>query len=498
MDDLIVNKKKSLQKGIRNGSQYLQGLKDNRVVWMHGKLVKDVTIDPGLRRGAATLASFIDRQNSPKYKETITYLDEDGDYCGKAFQIPKSKEDIKSRGKSYYQWAKWSNGMFGRTPDYKNASLMSFAAAKGFLEKGVKGEGGKAMALNMKNYYNYVRKNDKVLTHTLVNPTYNHQQAAAGKFSNKVALQVVKETDKGVIVNGARLLATLGPLADEIEVFPSTVLRVTEDNIPFAFAFAIPIATRGLKLICRDSYDSGKSNFDAPLSSRYEEMDAVVIFENVLVPWERIFMYGEPDLCNPAFNETNAVVHMMHQVACSKLAKSEFMVGLMCSIAKSSARDKDIHTKGLIAEVMQMTETVRALLFSAEEQAHEDQYGNYIPKRSPIDTCRNIFPKMYPRMVEILQMLGASSLVATPSEKDFSNEISEDLEKYFQLANLDSKDRVALFRLAHDVAISGFGNRQALYERFFFGPPALMASAYYDIYSKDEFIERVDKLLKNK
>ena len=147
---------------------------------------------------------------------------------------------------------------------------------------------------------------------------------------------------------------------------------------------------------------------------------------------------------------------------------------------------------------MQMTETVRALLFSAEEQAHEDQYGNYIPKRSPIDTCRNIFPKMYPRMVEILQMLGASSLVATPSEKDFSNEISEDLEKYFQLANLDSKDRVALFRLAHDVAISGFGNRQALYERFFFGPPALMASAYYDIYSKDEFIDRVDKLLKNK
>ena len=101
---------------------------------------------------------------------------------------------------------------------------------------------------------------------------------------------MVKETDAGIIVNGARLLATLGPLADEIEVFPSTVLRATEDNIPFAFAFAIPIATPGLKLICRDTYDHGKSHFDAPLSSRYEEMDAVVVFENVFIPWERIFI----------------------------------------------------------------------------------------------------------------------------------------------------------------------------------------------------------------
>ena len=102
---------------------------------------------------------------------------------------------------------------------------------------------------------------------------------------------------------------------------------------------------------------------------------------------------------------------------------------------------------------------------------------------------------MYPRMVEILQLLGASSLMATPSEADFANEISEDVEKYFQLSNLDSKNRVAMFRLAHDVAISGFGSRQALYERYFFGPPALMASSYYDLYNKDELMERINSLL---
>lgn len=480
--------------GVRTGEQYLGGLRDGREVWMHGKRIKDVTAEPGMARGAATLASFMDRQHDPKYRDIVTYEDADGVRCPRAFQIPKSTDDIRTRGQAYYEWAKWSNGMFGRTPDYKNASVMAFAGALDFLKQGTKGQAD--FAANMTAFYDYVRKNDKVLTHTLVNPTHSHQQAAKGLYSDKVALHVVKETDAGIIVNGARLLATLGPFADEIEVFPSTVLRASDENVPFAFAFALPIATKGMRFICRDTYDEGKSHFDAPLSSRYEELDAVVIFDNVLVPWERVFMYGQPELCNQAFTTTNAVVHMAHQVAAGKLAKAEFMTGLMCAIAKATDKDKDMATKSLISEVMMMTETVRALLFSAEAQAHEDQYGNFIPLRRPLDTSRNLFPKMYPRMVEVLQMLGSSSLMATPCEADFGNGISGDVEKYFQVANLDSRDRVALYRLAHDVAISGFGNRQALYERFFFGPPVLMHSAYYDLYNRDEMMDRVDFLLK--
>lgn len=479
--------------GIRTGAEYLDGLRDDREVWTRGERVKDVTQEPGMMRGAQTLASFLDRQHQPEYRDAVTYVDDDGDRCAMAYMRPTSKEDVIARGRAYTTWARWSNGMFGRTPDYKNASLMAFAHATDFLAQGTKGQAD--FAKNMVDFYDYARKNDKVLTHTLVNPAKNFQQAADGKFNDEVALHVTKETDAGIYVNGARLLATLGPLADEIEVFPSTVLRATEDNIPFAFAFALPIATPGLKLLCRDSYDHGKSHFDAPLSSRYEEMDAVVIFENVFVPWERVFMYAQPELCNQAFNATNAVVHMMHQVAHGKLAKAEFMVGLMCKIAASAGRDKDLHTKGLISEVMMMTESVRAMLYSAEQQSHEDEFGNFIPLRGPIDTSRNMFPKMYPRMVEILQLLGSSSLMATPAEADFDNAMTPDVEKYFQLSNAESRDRVALYRLAHDVAISGFGTRQALYERFFFGPPALMASAYYDAYDKDEKMDRIDDLL---
>lgn len=479
--------------GIRKGSAYLEGLRDGREIWSQGKRVEDVTNNPTMGRAAQTLAGFLDRQHDLEFQDLVTYVDEDGHRCAMSHKPTKTAQDVIDRGAAYYEWAKWSGGMFGRTPDYKNASVMAFAQATEFLAQGTKGQAD--FVGNIRSFYDEIRLGDKVLTHTLVNPSVSHQQYASGKFDGQVALHVTKETDAGIVVNGARLLATLGPFADSIEVFPSTVLKADDDNIPFAFAFSIPIATQGLRMICRDTYDHGKTNFDAPLASRFDEMDAVVIFEDVLVPWERVFMYGEPALCNQAFGTTRALAHMAHQVACGKLAKAEFMVGLMCLIAKATGRDKDLHTKGMIAEVMMMAETVRALRFSAEQQAEKDAFGNYVPLQSPLDTQRNLFPKFYPRMVEILQMLGSSSLMATPAEADFTGDLGEDVERYFQLANLGPKDRTALYRLAHDVAVSGFGNRQALYERFFFGPPHLMASAYFDLYSKDDKIGRIEALL---
>lgn len=477
---------------LKTGTEYLESLRDDREVWLHGHRVADVTREPGLDRGVRTLASFFDRQQDRDLRELLTFEDE-GERFATSFLIPRTPADIKRRGAAFYEWAKWSNGMLGRTPDYKNSSLMAFAGAAEFLNGG---EGIRDFAKSMRNYYKEARRNDYVLTHTLVNPQFNAELTKQGRSSPEVALRIVKETDAGPIVNGARLLATLGPFANEIEVFPSTLLKAAKENIPFAIAFTLPIATRGLRLICRDSYDTGKSTFDAPLASRYEEMDAVVVFDQVLVPWERVFMYQEPELCNRAFAETNAVVHMMHQVACGKLAKVEFIVGLLCAMARASGKDKDINVKGQIAEVMWVAETIRALLYSAENQPEQDQWGMYIPQRRPLDTSRNLVPRLYPKLIDAVHMLGSSSLMATPSEADFSNAISVEVEQYFGLTNLNSRDRVALFRLAHDLAVSGFGNRQVLYERFFFGPQNVLAAVYYDLYDKDCMMDRVTELLK--
>ncbi|MEM7255184.1 MAG: 4-hydroxyphenylacetate 3-hydroxylase N-terminal domain-containing protein, partial [Pseudomonadota bacterium] len=304
--------------GIRIGAEYLAALRDDREVWHRGERVEDVTSEPGLARGAHTLAAFLDRQSMHENQGRLTFAENDvEERYAMSFLMPRSVDDVTRRGRAYYEWATWSHGMFGRTPDYKNASVTAFAGAAEFLDDG---EHGPMFAENMRRYYRDARQNDWVLTHTLVNPQFNHVLAAEGKASPEVALRVTDETDAGIVVSGARLLATLGPHADELEVFPSTLLKASPDNVPYSVAFAIPLATEGLRLICRDSYDEGKSHFDAPLSSRFEEMDAVIVFDNVLVPWERVFMYANPLLCNRAFAETNAIVHMMHQVACGKLA----------------------------------------------------------------------------------------------------------------------------------------------------------------------------------
>jgi len=154
-----------------------------------------------------------------------------------------------------------------------------------------------------------------------------------------------------------------------------------------------------------------------------------------------------------------------------------------------------MNVKGMIAEAMWVAETLRALRYHGESEAHEDQWGNYVALRRPLDTSRNTYPKLYPKLIEMIHMLGSSSLMATPTEADLGNSLSEDVAKYFQTVNLKSEDRIALFRLAHDVAVSGFGNRQVLYERFFFGPQNIMASIYYDLYNKDDMMDRVTEML---
>ena len=309
--------------GIRTGRAYLDGLRDGREVWLHGKRVEDVTTHPALRRGAESIAQLLDRQHDASLSDLLTYPADPGDErYAMSFLRPLSPADVARRGAAMYDWAKWSGGMLGRTPDYLNASFMAFAGAAEYFAR-CRPEFGE----NIQRYYEKIRADDLVLTHTLVNPQVNRRLTADGTPSEDVALRVVRETDAGLVVSGARLLATLGPLSDEIAVFPSTVLKAVPASRPYALAFAVANHTPGMKYICRDSYDIGKSPFDAPLSSRFEEMDSVVVFDEVLVPWERVFLYDDPALCNEAYGATNAIVHMMHQVVCKNLAKSEFIVG---------------------------------------------------------------------------------------------------------------------------------------------------------------------------
>jgi 4-hydroxyphenylacetate 3-monooxygenase len=307
---------------------------------------------------------------------------------------------------------------------------------------------------------------------------------------------VVERERDGIIVNGCRMLATLGPLAEEILVFPSTVLKAEPAAAPFALAFALPCNAKGLKFLCRDAYDAGRPRFDTPLSSRFDEMDCVVIFDQVKVPWERVFVCGNVERANALFGATNAVVHLMHQVVVKNVAKSEFLLGLAARIAQASDAMPLQHVRERLAEMIMTTEVMRACLRAGEADTAVDKWGVCTPARPPLDTARNLFPRLYPRLVEIIQLNSSSSLMATPSERDFESPQHEDIERYFGAADAGARERVALFRLAWEVACSSFGGRQVLYERFFFGDPVRMAMALVDNTELKPLVERVNAFLK--
>jgi len=309
------------------------------------------------------------------------------------------------------------------------------------------------------------------------------------------ALEVKRETDAGIVVRGARILATLGPLADEIAVYSPRLARHSEDHSPFAMSFSIPCGTPGLKFLCRDSFDLGRSHFDAPLGSRFEEMDCIVFFDDVLVPWERVFLLYDVDRLNRIPHVTHSTAHSAHQGAAKNLAKCEFVLGIALLMTQALGNAHLPLTEAYTGELMLTTELTRACMRAAEADAEIDQWGVMCPAILPAECTRNLFMTAYPRMVEILQLLGSSSFLLTPSEKDFDGPLKPQIEQYLATDNMVAKDRVKLFRLAWDVAGSAFGSRQVLYERFFASDPLTRARALAAVYPKGEAMERVLEFL---
>jgi len=478
--------------GARTGSEYLKGLQQSSAeIWLGDERITDVTSHPALRGCAQSMATLYDMQHTEGLRDEMTYPSPTtGDPVGLSFITPRTHEDLQRRSAMMFHWSRFSGGMLGRSSDYINVEIMAAAAAADFYH-----QNDPRFGENARNYYDYARENDLCMTHTLVNPQSNRALTASGHPSADVALRIVDENADGMVVRGARILATLGPLADEIMVFPSTVLKAASDTNSFAFAFTIPCGTPGMKLICRESLAYGESRVDHPLSSRFEEMDTIVVFDDVLVPWDRVFLKSDPELCSRHFPETGCLAHMAQQVTIKNICKTEFVLGIACSIAEALGSNEFQHVQEKIAECMINLEIMRACLRASEADAKIDKWGVMAPDRVPLDAARNVFPKMYPRMIEILQLLSASSLMLIPPDSALDSPVAEDIDRYLAAANCTARDRIKLFRLAWDVACSAFAGRQVLYERFFFGDPIRMMSVLYRTYDKQPLMDRVDKFL---
>jgi len=460
---------------IRDGKSYVSRLKSHPGdVWISGRKVGDVTEDAAFRRPVAAMAMLYDCQFDDSTRAKMTYRTEDGDEAGLSFIIPRSHDDLVRRRGAMRVWADASFGTMGRSPDFLNTALASFADAPEFFA-----ECDAGFADNVQRYYRYCRDNDLFLTHTLVNPPVDRSKSASQQADAYAYLGVVEETRDGLIVRGAKMLATHGPTADELIVYPLP-FSVRPGEEKYALAFAIPTDTPGLRFICREPFDRGdQSQWDHPLGSRFEEPDALAIFDDVLVPWDRVFLHGNVALANTMFARTKLQCHTGHQTAVRGLAKCEFMTALAVALTRSVKTDTFLHVQEKLGECLGYLQLIEGAIVLSEQKAEVSAHGTWRPAIGPLQALRYHIPRFYERMVQVTQVLGAGGLLANPSEADINSDIGADIRRYYRGADRDAEAKIRLSKLAWDATGTQFGQRQLQYERYYAGDPVQAGAAMY-------------------
>jgi 4-hydroxyphenylacetate 3-monooxygenase oxygenase component len=479
--------------GARTGEQFLEGLRsDEREIYLEGERITDPSAHPKLEGAARSLARVFDLQ----HEEPETFLMDSPD-SGQPVNVthiqPTNREDLERRRAASKRIADTTVGMMGRTPDYLNYTFACFAARADVWGRYGNEEG----AANLVAYQKHMRDNDLSLTHTLINPQVDRSVPEAEQAAGEVSLHKVEDTENGILVRGARMLATLAPFADELAVYPGSDLRLQDGK--YAICFAIPMATPGLKFVCRDSFSVQRDPWDYPLSSRFDEMDAVVIFDDVEIPRDRIFLDGDAQLHTEVITDTHWRAHIIHQAMTRAWAKLEFAFGLGHTMAEMTGVNRFDHVQEKLGEIWSMLELTRAGVIAAEAGSFQaEDSSDWVPDERSFVALRGLMPQWIPRAIELLQLVGGGGFMATPSRADFDNdEIRPELDKYFQARNADAERRTRAYRLAWDFVGSALAGRGELYERFYLSDAFRMTALAYILADKEHPSELVEQFLRD-
>ncbi len=449
--------------GARTGAEFLEGLRrTKREIWVDGERIDDVTAHPKLRGAAASVAAMFDRQH--RYAKECLFTDpETGEPTNVSHMIPRSKEDLWRRHAGLVRLSEGSMGIMGRTPDYMNMKFAAFASApKVWAGADGRNEPG---ARNIVAFQRHLAGADAALTHTIIPPTIDKRKDSR-VLGNKVTVRKVGQSKDGIIVRGARVLATLAPFADEQTVYPS--LPLPAEATDYALAFAIPLDTPGLKFLCRDSASApGADPFDKPLSTRFDEQDAFCIFDDVLVPWDRVFIDGDVAIYN-SMRDTHYAINMITQSTVRALTKLEFAYGLATRMAELIGDHSPSTTEMLGELACYVRLTANALELSLEQAWRRDD-GVWFPNGAVLEPMRPMLATWMPRMAEIITLIGSHNLLTTPSRAQLDDPKLRPLidEMLHGADGASADERAAVFRLAWDFVGSSLAGRGFLYERFY-------------------------------
>jgi 4-hydroxyphenylacetate 3-monooxygenase len=477
---------------MRTGVDYLRSLQDGRRVYLDGERVADVTKHPAFRQAARSLANLFDIAADPALRERMTFPSpKTGEPVWRAFQIPKSAADLKARRLFSETWAEATFGLMGRTPDHVASFFAGYAAAPAVLAAG----GNQKFADNAVAFYEFMRDNHVYASYAIVPPQIDRSKPAHKQSDPTLYAGVVKERDDGIVISGAQQLATGGPLSDFIHLSCIHPLQPGDEN--YANCLAVPVGAEGVKLYPRRPFARAGNAFDYPLSSRFDESDAYVVFDNVFVPWERVFIYRNVALSRDQWFKTPSHAYGNHQAQVRYVTKLRFMAGLAHRMNEMTGNIAAPPVQIMMGELAALATVYDAMLLAHETTA-PIRDGVAWPSIVILYSAMALQSELNGRMLEIIRELAGSAFITLPSSAaDFDNpEIAADLERYMRSASTDAKSRVALMRLIWDFLGTEFGSRHAQYEKFYGGASFLVKQNVFRNFEWKRATALVDRALK--
>jgi len=447
------------------GAEYLDSLRDGREVWIYGERVKDVTTHPAFRNPARMIARLYDALHDPARKETLTCQTDTGNggVTQRFFRAPRTADEMVKDRDAIAEWARVSYGWIGRSPDYKAAFLATLGANAEFYDP---------YSENAKYWYKECQEKVWFVNHAIVNPPVDRDRPL--EEVRDVYMRVEKETDGGLIMSGAKVVATGSALTHYNFIANNGALPIKTKD--YAVVVMVPTSAPGVKLICRHSYamqaEAVGSPFDYPLSSRMDENDAVFVFDKVFIPWENVFCYGDLDKANNFFPRSGFLPRFMFH-GCVRLAvKLDFLSGLLLKAVEATGSKDFRGVQTNVGEVLAWRNLFWGITDAMARTPSPWTNGYVLPNLDYGLAYRVFMTVGYPRVKEIIEQVVASGLIYLPSSVlDFkSPEIRPYIDKYVRGSNgYDAEQRVKLMKLLWDSVGSEFAGRHELYERNYAG-----------------------------
>jgi 4-hydroxyphenylacetate 3-monooxygenase len=477
---------------MRSGDDYRAALRDGRAVYLDGERVEDVARHPAFAAPVRRIADTYDLARSSEARQATTFVDPTtGARHSTMWLVPRSADDLAARRRAHRLWAEPSYGLMGRTPDHVACVLTAFASWRQLFDRG-----GPRFGDNVVRFHERARDEDLYVTYGIVPLQIDRAQPAHRQPEPYLYPGVVRERDDGIVVRGSQGITTAAVLADEL--FISYITPLVPGDEDYALSFVAPAAAPGIRIYPRRPYAQGATSvFDYPLSSRFDEVDCTVVLDDVLVPWERVFVHRNVALVNAQFHETPSHTLANFQSLIRFTVKLQFMAGLALELAEMhGASGKPEIQAALGGDIAGLCATFDAIVQAAERNPLVLD-GVARPHPQYIYAGMSLQRRLIVDMMRAIRELAGGGFQQLPSaEASFeSPETRGDVERYLRGATASARDRVKLWKLAWDLVGTEFGGRQLQYEMFYSAAQPVVNARMFRAYDWSAARAAVDRCL---